>query len=301
MPKVHSHYENLKVARDASPEAIRAAYRVLTRQYHPDRNPGDARAERVMAMINVAYEALSDPARKAEHDLWIQRAEAVSARPSQARPSVRSTAAKRATVTPTPARKPDRGPLVAAHITRYRLAYAVVGSIACALALVVALTHGPRGVDAMADNALLPLAQRDAGYLRPATAPNGTVWPSGSGYIEGYAHLNETGLSEVTIDNSLNDSDMFVKLVSLAGTTNLAVRTMFVAAHARFSITALSAGPYDLRYRNLANGTLSRSQAFILEDVSQAAGVAPRNTLTLPLYKGDNDYMKAYSLIDADF
>ena len=140
MPKVHSHYENLKVARDASPEAIRAAYRVLTRQYHPDRNPGDARAERVMAMINVAYEALSDPARKAEHDLWIQRAEAVSARPSQARPSVRSTAAKRATVTPTPARKPDRGPLVAAHITRYRLAYAVVGSIACALALVVALT-----------------------------------------------------------------------------------------------------------------------------------------------------------------
>ena len=56
----------------------------------------------------------------------------------------------------------------------------------------------------MADNALLPLAQREAGYLRPATAPNGTVWPSGSGYIEGYAHLNETGLSEVTIDNSLN-------------------------------------------------------------------------------------------------
>ena len=42
MPKVHSHYENLKVARDASIDDIRGAYRALTRRHHPDRNPHNA-------------------------------------------------------------------------------------------------------------------------------------------------------------------------------------------------------------------------------------------------------------------
>src|SRR5438094_649800 len=81
MPKVHSHYENLQVARDASPEAIRAAYRALTRRHHPDRHPDDAEAQRIMSVVNVAYAVLSDPAKRREHDLWIQQAEAPSARP----------------------------------------------------------------------------------------------------------------------------------------------------------------------------------------------------------------------------
>ena len=38
MTKVRTHYDNLKVARNAPPEVIRAAYKALAQKYHPDRN-----------------------------------------------------------------------------------------------------------------------------------------------------------------------------------------------------------------------------------------------------------------------
>lgn len=77
--KIATHYDNLQVARNASPEVIRAAYKSLTQRYHPDRNPNDrARGERVMKIINQAYEVLSDPDRRREHDAWIAREEAAA-------------------------------------------------------------------------------------------------------------------------------------------------------------------------------------------------------------------------------
>lgn len=78
MRSLHTHYDNLKVPRDATPTAIRAAYRRLSQKHHPDRNPGDAEAARVMTLINVAYRVLSDPAKRADHDRWIARKEAVA-------------------------------------------------------------------------------------------------------------------------------------------------------------------------------------------------------------------------------
>jgi DnaJ-class molecular chaperone len=72
MPRVHSHYENLRVARNAPPEVIRAAYKALSQRFHPDRNPGDPEAARVMALLNVAYQTLSDPQLRAEHDDWLK-------------------------------------------------------------------------------------------------------------------------------------------------------------------------------------------------------------------------------------
>lgn len=69
---IHTHYDNLKVTRDAPPEVIKAAYRALASKYHPDKNPGDVRAKKIMCLINSANAVLSDPAKKAEHDLWIR-------------------------------------------------------------------------------------------------------------------------------------------------------------------------------------------------------------------------------------
>ena len=71
MAKIHTHYDNLKVARQAPQEVIRAAYKVLSQKYHPDKNPGDDKAARIMAIINSAYGILSDPVRRREHDEWI--------------------------------------------------------------------------------------------------------------------------------------------------------------------------------------------------------------------------------------
>jgi hypothetical protein len=71
MAKIHTHYDNLKVARGAPQEVIRAAYKALSQKYHPDKNPGDEKAARIMAIVNTAYNTLSDPVRRKEHDEWI--------------------------------------------------------------------------------------------------------------------------------------------------------------------------------------------------------------------------------------
>jgi hypothetical protein len=71
MAKIHSHYDNLKVARKAPQEVIRAAYKALSQKYHPDKNPGDEKAARIMAIVNSAYGTLADPVRRREHDEWI--------------------------------------------------------------------------------------------------------------------------------------------------------------------------------------------------------------------------------------
>jgi curved DNA-binding protein CbpA len=76
VPKVRTHYDNLKVARDAPPEVIRAAYKSLSQKYHPDRNPGDPKAPRTMAIINAAYRVLSNPDLRRKHDEWIRKIEA---------------------------------------------------------------------------------------------------------------------------------------------------------------------------------------------------------------------------------
>lgn len=78
MARIHTHYDNLKVARDAPPEVIRAAYKTLSQKYHPDRNGNSPQAIRVIQIINSAYEVLSDPVKRREHDEWIARTEAES-------------------------------------------------------------------------------------------------------------------------------------------------------------------------------------------------------------------------------
>lgn len=66
MNKFQTHYDNLKVARTAPIEVIRAAYKSLSQKYHPDRNQNSAEANEIMRLINHAYEVLSDPIQRIE-------------------------------------------------------------------------------------------------------------------------------------------------------------------------------------------------------------------------------------------
>ncbi len=62
------YYASLGVARDASPEELKKAYRKLAMQYHPDRNPGDKAAEAKFKEVNEAYDVLRDAEKRAAYD-----------------------------------------------------------------------------------------------------------------------------------------------------------------------------------------------------------------------------------------
>lgn len=62
------YYQTLGVARGASQDEIKKAFRKLARQYHPDKNPGDKAAEEKFKEINQAYETLSDAEKRKQYD-----------------------------------------------------------------------------------------------------------------------------------------------------------------------------------------------------------------------------------------
>jgi curved DNA-binding protein CbpA len=70
--EVLTYYDLLRVTRGAEPQRVRTAYRRLAQQYHPDKMPGNADAQSVMAALNQAYAVLSDPRQRALYDEQIE-------------------------------------------------------------------------------------------------------------------------------------------------------------------------------------------------------------------------------------
>lgn len=68
MAEKRDYYEVLGVAKTASAEEIKKAYRKKAIQYHPDKNPGDKEAEEKFKEAAEAYEVLSDPQKRQRYD-----------------------------------------------------------------------------------------------------------------------------------------------------------------------------------------------------------------------------------------
>src|SRR6266446_1797779 len=64
------YYEVLGIERTASDDDIKKAYRKLAVKYHPDKNPGDKTSEDKFKEIGEAYEALSEPQKRAAYDQY---------------------------------------------------------------------------------------------------------------------------------------------------------------------------------------------------------------------------------------
>ena len=68
MADKRDYYEVLGVAKTATPDEIKKAYRKLALQYHPDRNPGNKEAEEKFKEAAEAYGVLSDPDKRKRYD-----------------------------------------------------------------------------------------------------------------------------------------------------------------------------------------------------------------------------------------
>lgn len=488
--KLHTHYDNLKVARNAPIEVIRAAYRSLAQKYHPDHNPNDREAARIMTLVNASYAVLSDSEQRRKHDDWIYEQElggkaefrqstspnaggfsfssgsvVWSALPEEARAAIadrvsshnreqhavdlsdvglkkelvvllplwfvyllyssfgdkwtddtttwfvtisvivaiciaycsaavlrwkKSPLKRWLLVTPIylieteyvnvsfwpiteitdikathnyrnggyentvvrlrvgdltkqytlhsekayedliqSIKKYDKNLRVAiaardeayltihddfragtkrssddrAHVAVQTITYKAYAatSIACALALGIALainsTREPQRISFPQLDSVVPPTPT---YKRTLTAPNGENWPEVSGYVRGYPQLHTNGLSSITVDNTQSRADAFVKVVALSPKGGQPVRQFLVLAGDAFKATGLSAGAYDVRFKNLDNGQMAKSERFELEERHMIDTVR-YSALTVTLYTVRGGNMRTSPIADAEF
>ncbi|THD09823.1 J domain-containing protein [Metallibacterium scheffleri] len=316
--RVHTHYDNLKVARDASPEVIRAAYLVLVDRYSPRRYPESTEAARVLKLVNMAYEVLSNPERRTQHDLWIHEQERGSAPDAEfSRQPGTVLVPKLAWWFQLASKVSAAGAYLRRRWSLFLLAAIAVGvwvtyepqptqmepAKPYVQDLVVAPASGTSDTPQVEHTGQERAAQTPvpaASYVRPSHAPNGAPWPNAAGYVDGYKHLHINGLSTVTIDNGQNTADVFVKLVSLGGNTERPVRAFYIPAHGIFTLTHITAGSYDIRYDDLSNGSLWRTDPFELQETPEDDGTQ-FSKITMTLYKVPNGNMQIHPISASQF
>jgi len=113
-----------------------------------------------------------------------------------------------------------------------------------------------------------------------------------SGYVSGYRQFHTGGLSSVTVDNTGNSSDVFVKLFALDQIPPSAARVFFVKGGDSFKVSNIRAGTFDIRYRDLNSGALARSEPFVLRELDVEGGTQfSEMRLTLYTVRGGNTRM----------
>lgn len=301
---MRTHYDNLQIPRDADEQTIRQAYRRLSKQYHPDLNPSED-ASRIMQIINRAYEVLSDPKQRAEHDRWIQQQEAPRPQIPQ-QPSFRPHAA--AQVHAQAQRQPEKpiqpSPKTAAAKPARKKLWQPIFIIACCALVALffwqlnhhlqtqaaeeaAQTTPPETASTPLTNEMQPentatptvaptptLANEAApsNYVRPSTAPNGEPFPSTSGYVKNYPYTRSTTKQlTIFVDNIRNTSDVFAELHQANHPQPL--RTFFIEERSQLPLTALEAGSYTIRYVQLDTGETITSEPIALSNSQKEATV----------------------------
>lgn len=323
MQKPRTHYDNLKVARNAPQEVIRAAYKTLTQKYHPDRNP-DPSATRIMSLLNEAYEVLSDPSKRREHDAWIESAEqdALDAYLMQ-----KQAEAERKKTPPPPSPPPAPPPeMRSAQSTkntpvkkRARSWFVII--LTCLLTYWALHRESPStqaSRDLAKANApkssvtpapLLKTANQSTSAapataavkprcVVPATDPRGQAWPTKAGYLNGFPMSNSGGLSEITVDNSSSDESVYAKISDTSG--KFGYRHAFIPGHGKFTFSKLDAGTYQLRYKTLSNGCGFASSAIRLAE-TPVGNQVQYSVYSITLFKVRNGNAQFSNLLSDDF
>lgn len=273
---IHTHYDNLQLPQDASEAEIRQAYRRLSKRYHPDLN-SDPDAHRIMQLVNRAYEVLSDPVSRAEHDRWI------AAQHSRRFTIMVAPAAQHITYYTDDNRAADAAPAFDWKSKQMRV---LLGLGAVALIMVLAMLWqlfgwlkraytapppAPPQIEIHVNTDAPRPAAAPANYSRPDAAPNGTPWPQDSGYVAGYPVITGMGNSTIVADNVRNSSDVFGQLYEK--TSQHALRTFFLRERGQLELRDLDAGEYFIRYHQLDDGEHLDSESINIDRNRQQATI----------------------------
>jgi hypothetical protein len=302
-----TYYEFLGISRSATHTEIRDAYKNMAMHVHPDRIGGDGA---LMKVLNSVYAVLSDPLKKAKYDATLEPRQNP---PAQPRPP-------EATPRPQPVRKSMDEAELADKIIRY--GRRTLG-IACLGMCVFMVISSIFNLKQLSKNQVYqggppkpssgkihtspshapparPVPPPRTVWLRPRSTPEGKPWPSQASALGIQDTRSEGGLCSVTIDNSRNSSDVYLKLFLLTGAAKADVRRCFIPAKGKFIFEKVATGRYDVRYQDLTDGGFSKTEAFSLTQTTTSYGTT-YSVLSLTLYKVSNGNMETTNISESEF
>lgn len=333
----HTHYDNLKVSRNAPPEVIRAAYKTLTQKYHPDKNFGKDTG-RIMQLINESYAVLSDSKRRSAHDLWIEsekrkrfneqlqkiestakaRAHAEQTRRSAPEPDLKQPKANYST----PQKNSSLHYIlviltlpfkILAHTLRNLFRYSLI----LLFTLLIFSLFAKKDTNMAYNNPKVrsPLQQDIASSARqnhkPSlnqpiiakcipmnSAPNGSRWPATASYLNWEKTSKTKSHSNILIDNTQNSSAIYIKLKDKFGFKSL--RTAYIPAYRFFMMSKIDTGTYQIFYKDLSSGCNSKSNTFTLNE-SNIKNQAHFTRATIITHKIDSENSNYARVADENF
>ncbi len=255
MKRIPSHYDNLKVAPDASDEVIRAAYRALSQKHHPDRNPDNPDAHRIMSILNQSYAVLSDPQQRRAHDAWIADQRRLAAEAAAGRQPVAVWQPQSAP----PVLPPPKTRSPASAWLQW------LGMLVLVLA-VVGAWYGWQHYRPQAE----PVAAAPDFVAAPGLAPNGRPLPASKGYVPGYPQLRQQGHNVVRVDNSDLNSGVFAQLYELHQGKLTAIRSFYIPAGESFHVENIGDGDFSLHYQRLDTGQWQISDPWLIQNTQRS-------------------------------
>jgi hypothetical protein len=107
------------------------------------------------------------------------------------------------------------------------------------------------------------------------------------GYLDARSDGYSGGYSTVSIDNSRNRFDVYVKLVASFDPAGGAARIAYIPAYQSFTMRDIRAGEYEIRYMNLDSNNAFKSNTFSLTEESMPDGIQ-YSQITMTLYTVPN-------------
>jgi hypothetical protein len=215
-----------------------------------------------MQSLNAAFEVISDPVRRAEYDRTLVPTEADTTRHSGGSASIRSwiRSGKQNLSHLVDRIDPVRKITPARWIARGAFVLLVLWALNLdrepSLHADTPFANSSNNASKSSSDPVKSVFQR------PTLAPDGTPWPVQAANIPGYPTAFNDGKSVITLDNSRNTEDVFVKLVSLDGSTPTSVRHVYIPSHHTFECRNVPKGKYEIRYQDLGSGLMAKSATF---------------------------------------